>query len=112
MPKKSIPIELGGKTRQLRYDFNALVALEDALDISISEIGKLMSGSVRLKDLRSIVWAGLLHDNEEVTEKEVGGWLELSVLGDVADKVGQAINIAFPDVPGESKNGGSSQIKK
>ena len=96
MPKQSVSVKLGDKTRHLRYNFNALVALEEALGSPISEIGTLVSGSVRLKDLRAIVWAGLLHEDADVTEKDVGSWLDLSMLGEIADKVREAFEAALP----------------
>ena len=111
MPKKSVPIELGGKTRHLRYDFNALVALEETLNIPISEIGKLMSGSVKIKDLRSIFWAGLIHEDNGITANEVGEWLDFSILGTIAEKVALAFEAAIPDIPGDSKNKTSPQKK-
>jgi len=108
MPKQSVSIKLGDKTRHLRYDFNALVALEETLGSPISEIGTLVSGSVRLKDLRAIVWAGLLHEDSGVTENDVGNWLDLSMLGEVADKIRQAFEAALP-TSDEAKNEKSPQ---
>ena len=97
MLKESVNVELGGQTRQLRYDFNALVALEDELKISIADIGMLLSGSVKLKDLRAILWAGLIHADESLTPKEVGAMIgsveDMKVLGEA---IRQAIEAAFP----------------
>lgn len=98
MPKQSVPIELGGKTRHLRYDFNALVALEDVLGIPISDIGNIMAGSVKLSDLRAIVWAGLLHEDKSLTPEAVGDKLELSQIVYIGDKVREAFEAAFPDI--------------
>ena len=95
--KKSVPIELGGKTRNLRFTFNALVALEDDLGISISDIGELLSGSVRLKSLRSLIWAGLLHEDKELTPDGIGEWLDFSMLAMVAEKLRDAFEAAFAE---------------
>jgi len=90
-------IELGGKTRNLRYDFNAFVALEEALNISIAEIGALLTGSVKLRDLRAILWAGLIHEDRALTQEDVGkaigGMQDMAALG-VA--VRAALEAAFP----------------
>lgn len=104
MPKHSVPIELGGKVRHLRYTFNALVALEDELGIPISDIGQILIDKVKLRPIRSMVWAGLIDEDESLTIAEVGGWLDLGKLGEIASKVGEAFMLAFPDIEVDSKN--------
>ena len=94
--KNSVPVELGGKTRHLRFSFNALVALEDELGIPISEIGDVLSGSVKLRDLRSLIWAGLLHEDKTLSTEDVGEWLDFSILEVVAGKLRDAFEAAFP----------------
>jgi len=103
MPKQYASIKLGGRVRHLRYDFNALVALEEVLGSPMSEVGNLVSGSVRLKDLRAIIWAGLLHEDRDITEEDVGNWIDLNKLGDIADKVREAFELMMPSAGG-SKN--------
>jgi len=97
--KESVSIELGGKTRQLRYDFNALVALEDELKISIMDLGVMLSGAVKLRDLRAILWAGLIHADASLTPVDVGAMIggvgDMAVLGDA---VRRAMEAAFPPV--------------
>jgi len=97
MPKQSIPVELGGTTKHLRYDFNALVALEDQLGIPISDIGNMMAGSVKLGDLRSLIWAGLIHEDKSLTPADVGEWLDFGQLNYIADQVRVAFESAFPE---------------
>jgi hypothetical protein len=112
--QESVGIELGGKRRALRYDFNALVALEEELKISIQDLGSLLGGSVRLKDLRAILWAGLIHEDAALTPKSVGALIgspkEMAELGKA---IRTAIEAAFPPsepeltIPGRKRNGGS-----
>lgn len=111
MPKQSIPIELGGKTRNLRYDFNALVALEDKLGVPISKIGEVLTGSVSVKNLRTLIWAGLIHEDRGLTQKKVGEWIDFSMLSDVIVKFTEAFEAAFPDA-GDEKNVESPTVKK
>ena len=104
--KESIPIELGGKTRHLRFDFNAMVALEEELKISIMEIGTILSGAVKLKDIRAILWAGLIHEDPALTPRDVGALIggvnDLAMLG---EKIRDAFEAAFPPPePGARKN--------
>ena len=111
MPKQSIPIELGGKTKHLRYTFNALVALEEKLGCSLSDIGTLLTGSVSVTKLRTLIWAGLIHDDKELTEEQVGEWLDLTSISEIAEKFAEALEAAFPD-SGEEKNGASLGTKE
>ena len=112
MPTQSIPIELGGKTRHIRYTFNALVTLEEELGIPISEIGEIMSGSVSLKNLRRLVWAGLIHEDKDLTQEEVGEFLSLADIGGIAEKLGNAFEAAFPAGEDNQKKESGSQGDK
>jgi len=99
---KGVQIELGGRMRTFRFDFNALCLLEDALGISITEIGKVMSGAVKLKVMRSIVWAALQHEDETLTPKDVGKLLDPADMGKVAEAIRKAFELAFR-VEGDQK---------
>jgi hypothetical protein len=103
MPKQSIPIELGGKTRHLRYTFNSLCRLEEETGIPIGDIGNFKSGSLRLTTLRALIWAGLVHDDKDLTPEAVGEIFEDMDLGTIADKIGEAFEAAFPEIDEELK---------
>jgi len=113
MPTNSIPIELGGQRRSLRFDFNALCALEEESDISILEIGKtLEAGSFKISTIRTILRAGLLHDNPKLTLHEVGAMIDLASLPTIMEAVTEAITAAFPDDKGgDLKNEKGSKPK-
>ena len=89
---KLVPIELGGKTRNLKYGFNALVDLEETFGISIQDFLGVLKTGAKLKDLRTILWVGLLHENEGLTQKQVGEMLDQSP---DFSALGQAIKAAF-----------------
>lgn len=105
MPIKSIPIELGGQTRQLRFTFNALCLLEDVLGLPISDIGQALSGSVRLTTIRSLLYAGLTDEDPTLSQKKVGELLsdQLPKIEDLADKIRQAFEGAFAQPEGEAE---------
>lgn len=109
--KESVPIELGGKRHLLCYDFNALVAISEELHISLDNIGNLLSREVSLGDLRAILWAGLIHEDEMLTPKAVGAMIDLKKdLKGLGAAVREAVELAFPPaeaVAGERKNGAS-----
>ena len=69
---KSYPIELGGNMRNLRYGFNAFVAFEEATGDSIMNIG----GTVTIKMLRALIWAGLRWEDKSLTVDAVGDMVD------------------------------------
>lgn len=79
---KAVAVELGGQTRHLVYDFNALCALRDeGVDFTALQESDLADPRV----MRKLVWAGLLEETPDVTLQEVGGWMDLSNLKPVAE---------------------------
>lgn len=86
---------LGEVERTLRYDLNALAELEDALGVPLSELGNI---EMKIKNVRSILWAGLLHEDESLTEKEVGKHITI----DNMEEVQKAIGEAFGGVPAKN----------
>lgn len=83
------------KQRKLKFTFNALCELEDLLGKGLPEL----EGNIRFKDLRALVWAGLLHEFEEDAEwtPEKSGELidKADGIKDVSDAVSEAIQIAM-----------------
>lgn len=78
---KAVPVLLGGETRHLVYDFNALCVLRDhGVDAFALEDSAL--GDPRV--IRKLVWAGLLNESPGLTLDEVGSWMDFSNLADVA----------------------------
>ena len=95
--KKTVTIELD-KARNLRYGMNALVKVEELIGKPIT---KLDLENISMKDLRSILFAGLYHEDKELTSEYVGDLIdEYSNITAIAEKLGEAFNIAF----GNSKN--------
>lgn len=91
----SVPVTLGGKKRLLVYDVNAFIALSEELHVNLmtAEGWETVSGKLvpdkddpekknfeppdlDLKQVRAIVWAGLLHDDDALTLRQVGAWLD------------------------------------
>lgn len=67
-------IELGGKERTLRYDYNALADLEERAGLSIQAL--LDDQRLGLATVRAILWAGLRHRDKGLTPAQVGIWLQ------------------------------------
>lgn len=65
-----VKIELD-KTRHLRVDFNGLAAFEEETGKAVEDIGTGMS----VTELRALVWALLLHEDPELSVRDVGAML-------------------------------------
>lgn len=74
MSKRYVNVELGGRSRQLRFDFNAVADLEDHFGKGIRAI--LSEEQVGFKVLRGMYWAGLKWNNRGLTLPRVGDWLQ------------------------------------
>ena len=97
--------------RHLRFDFNAFVHLEDAFNLPIKDVLDLLAGPVKLRNLATIIWAGLLHEAPALTVDEVFLILPINDLKMVSDKVREAIEIAFAKGDGsEKKEGGPAPV--
>lgn len=75
------------KERTLFYDLNALVNLEE-LGVDIS---KLQDG-VQMSHVRAILWAGLVHEDKELTLEDVGAFVTIDNINEVSEKLTVAFN--------------------
>lgn len=77
MSKRYVSVELGGVERKLRYDFNAIVELEEYFGKGIGAI--LNEEQVGFRVMRAMYWAGLKTYNRKLTIEQVGKWLQEEV---------------------------------
>ena len=104
--KKSVTIELD-KIRNLRYGMNALVKVEE---ITGKNITKLDLSDISMKDLRTILFAGLYHEDKDLTPEKTGNLIdEYGNITEIAAKLGEAFTLAFG---GDEKNATAGQQKK
>ena len=66
--EKNVTLNVGGKDRILKYDLNAMAELEDVYG-DLDGIQAALS-SFSSKALRKFLWAGLIHEDPNLTEKE------------------------------------------
>ncbi len=88
--KPSVLIALD-KPRNIRLNTNALVKVEEVLDRPISDFG----ASFGIKEIRAMLWAGLLHEDKSLSLDTTGDLIDEAGFEYVAEKVGEAINIAM-----------------
>lgn len=93
--EKKTTFEIASKEYSLFYDMNAFAELEEiygSLEKAMDFLGK---GSV--KAIINILWAGLIHENENLTKKEVGKLFDLSEMVKIAEVINKAIIKAVPE---------------
>lgn len=89
----TLEIEIGGKTRTLKFDLNALVEVEDRLKLGgMNEVIPLLE-RISIRAVRCLLWAGLVHEDPTLTEKDVGAWSINTA--EVVTLLGQALGVAF-----------------
>lgn len=88
--KGIIPIELD-KERNLRYDMNALAEIEDGLGIELSELADV---KMTMKSVRLILWAGLIHEDEQLTQRDVGSMVDMANMSYVQEKIAEAFAVS------------------
>lgn len=105
--RSEVSLQAGDETYTLRYTTNALAELEDALGMPLPRVGeRLQSGGVGIKEIRALLWAGLLHRYGEVgmTLQAAGDIMDKTGIEAAAEAVSEAFQLAFPQAGGESKN--------
>jgi hypothetical protein len=91
--EKSVVIALD-KERHFKFDMNAFAELEEKFG-DVEDALKALQGG-KIKAIRTILWAGLLWEDETLTEKQVGGMLSLENMPEVMEKVNEAILMSLP----------------
>ncbi len=91
---KPIPITLD-KPRTLFYDFNAFIELEELYGDMKSVFGGLEN--LKVKVIRDMIWAGLLHEDENLTPQQVGKMLYPGNIEEISAKITEAVNFFLPE---------------
>ncbi|MCI6925560.1 hypothetical protein [Butyricicoccus porcorum] len=93
-PKK-VPVMLSDcKQRHLLFDLNALAELEDVYGGHADALKEVQTGSFRA--IRATLWAGLLHEDPNLTIKDVGAMIAVDGMSIISDAIVDAFNIAVP----------------
>jgi hypothetical protein len=95
------------KERTLLFDLNAFADIEEKYGSFDKAIDKLEKGSI--KALRALLWAGLTHEDETLTERQVGGMINVNKMEEVSKALVGAIGQNTPQ-PEEPK--GNVQVGK
>ncbi|MFA2595281.1 hypothetical protein [Bacillus cereus] len=75
------------KERTLLFDLNALADVEDRLGVSMTEIGN----NISIKIMRTLLHAGLVHEDPELTERQVGSMITMDNIAEVQEALSVAM---------------------
>jgi len=89
---------IGGKERKYKIGVNATILVCEKLDIDLNELTEYSQKNPFLI-MRTVVWAGLKSGGEEVSEEQVGDWLD--ELG--FEEGMKCVDVFFKDLLGEEK---------
>lgn len=94
---KVITITLNdGVERELRFTLNAMAELEDRYGTIQAAFDALDNNSI--KAIRCVLWAGLLHADEALSEQQVGALLDMRNLGPVVASLADALSADQPEL--------------
>ena len=88
--REPVVIDIGdGIERKLRYTLNSFALIEEKYGTIDKVMEALKSGSIAA--IRFVLWAGLIHEDENLSEHYVGSQIDLSDLEDLAEKMNKAM---------------------
>lgn len=74
-PRGVTKLQIGGKRRTLRFDANAFIEAQDATGCDSIEDALNLVARLDMRICRALLWAGLLHEDEDLAIADVGSWL-------------------------------------
>lgn len=86
------------KERHILVDMNALFNYEGLTGRGIGEINLK-----KMTDLRAMLWASLLHEDEALTLEQVSSMMKIDNVKNIGDSLLQAFTKAMPDAKGGAK---------
>jgi hypothetical protein len=89
------------KARTLKYTLNSFAEMEDKYGSVDAALKKMEQGSI--KAVRFMLWAGLIHEDETLTEQQVGAMIEVLDLETIVEKMSHSMDLDLPD-KGNSSN--------
>lgn len=98
-----IEIKLNGQPYRIIFDLNAMAEVEEKYGSVGKAVIAMQQGS--FKAIRCVLWAMLLHDNPELTEKEVGSMVTVGNLDEIVEHITAAVN---KDTPSEEERSESA----
>ena len=104
---KAVKITLtDGVERTIKFTLNAMAELEDRYG-SVEEAFKQLDNN-SIKAVRCILWAGLIHEDPDLTEQQVGNLIDIQYMQELMESLGTAFDA---DMPKAEKLPESTELK-
>jgi hypothetical protein len=75
------------KERTLKFTLNTLIEVEDSLGFSLASLGD----NISIRVMRTLLTAGLRHEDKELTEEVVGEYITMDNMGEVQEALAKAM---------------------
>ena len=93
---KAVKITLtDGVERTIKFTLNAMAELEDRYG-SVEEAFKQLDNN-SIKAVRCILWAGLIHEDPDLTEQQVGNLIDIQYMQELMASLGEAFDADMPE---------------
>ena len=93
---KAVKITLtDGVERTIKFTLNAMAELEDRYG-SVEEAFKQLDNN-SIKAVRCILWAGLIHEDPDLTEQQVGNLIDIQYMQGLMASLGDAFDADMPE---------------
>lgn len=93
---KAVKITLtDGVERTIKFTLNAMAELEDRYG-SVDEAFKQLDNN-SIKAVRCILWAGLIHEDPDLTEQQVGNLIDIQYIQELMASLGEAFDADMPE---------------
>lgn len=87
-----------GIEREIKFTLNSMAAIEDAYGNVNDAFKALDKGS--MKAVRCVIWAGLIWNDETLTQQQVGNMLDIQTINNLSGSLSKALD---NDMPGKKK---------
>lgn len=84
-----------GRERTFKYTLNAFAEMEDRYG-SVQEAMDMLEKE-NMKAVIFMIWVGLIHEDEKLTEKQVGNLIEIQDLKEIAEKMQAVMATDLPE---------------
>ena len=84
-----------GVERTIKFTLNAMAELEDRYG-SVDEAFKQLDNN-SIKAVRCILWAGLIHEDPDLTEQQVGNLIDIQYMQELMSSLGEAFDADMPE---------------
>ena len=93
---KAVKITLtDGVERTIKFTLNAMAELEDRYG-SVDEAFRHLDNN-SIKAVRCILWAGLIHEDPDLTEQQVGNLIDIQYMQELMASLGDAFDADMPE---------------